>query len=303
MRGLMNSWQTQHPAWRYRFWTDDDIEKLVQTHYPSMLPVFDALQLKIEKIDIARYLILHQCGGVYADVDMESLQPFDLLLSGQSIVLSKEPDTHTYREIGGAPVSNAFMAAEPRHPFLDYLIGQLRHLDPSSRDASKVLERTGPVRLTRALGRFDTEQSYRILDAKVTSPYPAHDWRLAFLLKDTANAGPRDELRSQGVYAIHYWFNTWAHTQVAGAADPHVAVEGYTFYPKRDSTDHDIFRRQGDLEALAHACTAQGGLGFNTAGVVKGYIRPMDEWAEWFGAADSEGLYVRNAFHFGGAKR
>ena len=276
---------------------------MVRGHYPSISPLFDALQLMIEKVDIARYLILHRFGGVYADIDMESLQPLDTLLSGHSLVLSKEPDNHIYKDIGEAPVSNAFMAAEPQHPFLDLLIGELRELDPYSRDVAKVLERTGPIRLTRALRSFDLRLGCRVLDAWLTSPYAAHDWRLAVLLQDTTDSRLRDTLRRRGVYAVHYWFNTWAHTPVAGTTASNTAVEGYTFYPKRDSPDYDIFTCRTDLRELADACTARGGLGFNTAGLVKDCIRPMNEWSEWLGSAESDGLYVRNAFHFGGARR
>ncbi len=60
------------------------------TRYPWFLKVYMAYPLSIHRADAARYLILHSFGGIYADLDVESLDSMDELIKkkGLSAVLS-----------------------------------------------------------------------------------------------------------------------------------------------------------------------------------------------------------------------
>jgi hypothetical protein len=66
-----------HPTWEYRFWTDQDNDRLVKDHYPEYLTLYKNAPLPVDRADIARYLYMHACGGFYVDMDYELLRPLD----------------------------------------------------------------------------------------------------------------------------------------------------------------------------------------------------------------------------------
>jgi hypothetical protein len=88
--------------------------------------------------DIARLQILHKYGGIYLDVDIQVIKPFDPLLSHKCFV-GLENDSY---------VGNAVIGAEPENGFIEAALDAIRHdkvgvekMDPSY----------GPVVLTDIL--------------------------------------------------------------------------------------------------------------------------------------------------------
>lgn len=67
-------WQKLHPDWKYMFWTDDDLEKLVKNHYPQYFDSYLGFKHNIMRVDFGRTLILHRHGGVYSDLDIVPVQ-------------------------------------------------------------------------------------------------------------------------------------------------------------------------------------------------------------------------------------
>ena len=129
-RCFAESWKRHHPEWEYRLWTDRSARNYVAENYPEALPAYDAFPYDIQRADFARYLILHGCGGVYADLDMECLRPVSPLLVGRTFVACLEPEKHARAQGVGKMVCNAFMASVPRHPFLTQVIGSLTASPP-----------------------------------------------------------------------------------------------------------------------------------------------------------------------------
>lgn len=149
------SWRHWHPDWDYRFYTDEDIRKIIRDRAPRWLPAFDSMTLPVLRIDFFRYVIVYLDGGLYADLDMIAYKPSDALLSGASCVLSVEHELTRSRQRAlnfAEPfqLANCIFAAVPRHPFLSELIEEIvRNVaKPVMRDAD-VLERSGPYLVTR----------------------------------------------------------------------------------------------------------------------------------------------------------
>ena len=145
----VRSWGHTHAHWRYMFWTELGVRQLVTNFYPDFGATYDNYTTAAHRAHVQRYLILHQHGGVYADLDMESLQPLDPLLNQYSCILSEEPPVHRaiiYNNTG-PDVSNALMACRAKHPFLTFLINLL----PSYKSRSRVESSVGSVFLSEAL--------------------------------------------------------------------------------------------------------------------------------------------------------
>ena len=294
------SWKSFHPGWEYRFWTDDDNRALVASEYPDLLGAYDSYPYAIQRADLARYCMLHRFGGIYADMDIECLQPLDTLIAGQSCFLVREPDSQAAALGEALVVSNAFLAAEPGHPFLTAILDALRSERRRAVTHRDVLELTGPLLVTRV---FDAHSylNLSLLDAKVafslTSKESAFE---ALRTRQPGHEALRARLVEAGAYAVHYWANTWVGT-LAGALvnpEPH-AIPGYDFFPGLDSPGQDITNVGRDIRAAALRCLElPEAVAFNTDGFAKRRLIPRHQWQPMGNGATDEGLYVKKRSGF-----
>jgi len=69
------SWKLNFPDFEYQFWTNKDILELLETKYQFALNAYYKLDYNIKKVDLARYIILYDQGGIYSDLDFISKEP------------------------------------------------------------------------------------------------------------------------------------------------------------------------------------------------------------------------------------
>jgi mannosyltransferase OCH1-like enzyme len=140
---FVQSWRTHNPpseGWEHAFWSDDDLEALVEREFKWFQPVWRGYPHKIMRIDAARLLLLWKYGGVYADLDFECLKPFarfvgpanTAVLPGSegdgagraACFVGVEPRAHesVYRKFHAFPelISNALIGCAPHHPFFSH---------------------------------------------------------------------------------------------------------------------------------------------------------------------------------------
>ena len=193
------TWLDCHPDWVHWLWTDADNRAFLEKHYPWFLPVYDNYERKIMQVDAVRYFILHRFGGVYADLDLECLQPIDSLLEGKRVVIGCEPPGHLLQhgveERGdfGKILCNAFMASVPEHPFWEYVMRAL----PARGTETDPLSATGPFFLTRTYESYENKQGISV------EPY-----ELLYPLDKNAvgRAGRKPIGRA---YTVHHWRGAW----------------------------------------------------------------------------------------------
>ena len=117
-----------HPSWQHWFWTEVGTRHLIGQKYPHYLSLYDQYPYMINRADVRRYFIMYEYGGIYADLDVESLKPLDGLLSNYQCIIAQEPEEHqTLLYHNQAPnfAMPAFMACRPQHPFFKLLIDKL----------------------------------------------------------------------------------------------------------------------------------------------------------------------------------
>ena len=93
-RQWQKTWLDNHPTWKYMFWTDDDNRELIADKFPQFLSIYDNLPSSIERADCARYFYMLQYGGVYIDLDFESLKPIEPLLENVPVALAYMTQKH-----------------------------------------------------------------------------------------------------------------------------------------------------------------------------------------------------------------
>jgi hypothetical protein len=62
--------QTHNPGWRELVWDEAAVLELVCSHFPWFLPTYLAYAQRVQRSDVARYMVLHTHGGVYLDADV-----------------------------------------------------------------------------------------------------------------------------------------------------------------------------------------------------------------------------------------
>lgn len=123
---LIKSWMKNDPNLTYWIWTETEIWTLVENSFPEHITLFNSYTNYLQKLDMAKYMILYEYGGIYADMDVESLQPMGSLLKSRTCVFGEDHKGHA-RLTGEKKMllGNAVMACSKKHPFLLQVIRNL----------------------------------------------------------------------------------------------------------------------------------------------------------------------------------
>lgn len=98
------SWRDNHPGWRVQpVSSDRDNLNLVKHFFPELVDVYQKFRHEIFRVDFIRYLLMYVWGGVYADLDLESLRNMQSLLD--------DDDSDAVSDGGGGPTGSG---AAPR---------------------------------------------------------------------------------------------------------------------------------------------------------------------------------------------
>ena len=143
--------------YKYKLWSEKDCLELLED-YPQYQEMYHNVKFRIMKVDIMRYLILHQYGGLYLDCDIQPvLQSLNL-----DIDISVDINTEVMQVRKGNPMMLNF---------LDYVKTQIREKDSilmyRTWNARYVLQTTGP----RSLKRFIKENKMKLHSYRVNNPH------------------------------------------------------------------------------------------------------------------------------------
>ena len=224
----ITTWKTNHPTWDYTFWSDDTMRRLAAVSRPTLLPTYDSYGAGIQRADAGKILMLYVFGGVYADLDMESLRPMDEFLAKHDCFLSQEPMIHSVllHHLERPLPSNAIMGCRPNHTFFEFVLDSLENVRKGADD---------PVRTTGPLFLYEVLQKYNQLNISKTNPVylaseeelmPSFDPIQALLFKGTCEntsfmndaqrnecekhiAAKWDNLPSSASYTNHHWSHSW----------------------------------------------------------------------------------------------
>jgi len=159
-RPMVASVKKYHPGWEYKLWTDDSMEQHVKKYHPELYPVYMAMELNIMRADVFRYVIMHDQGGMYCDLDYEFIRPYDY--SRTDLVLPVEFDPK-YGDMT-TEYANYIFASIPKYPMWDDVLKDLINNPPVLRKEGDVVQLTGPGFLTRIfLENQHKYQNYRIV--------------------------------------------------------------------------------------------------------------------------------------------
>jgi mannosyltransferase OCH1-like enzyme len=184
------SWIDKHPTYQYMFWDEGSIKHLVSSYPKEVQTCFESLPHMIQKIDMAKFLILFKHGGLYADVDSECLKPFTVLLNSKANIILTEVNVDwiglfiAYSRLIGKALQNCLMGGSAHHPFwlhcIDLVIQE--SLTPHRWYETRVkyiFRTTGPGLLTKAYETYPGGQNeINVLPPKITDSISLCDYEL-----------------------------------------------------------------------------------------------------------------------------
>jgi mannosyltransferase OCH1-like enzyme len=149
----------------------------------------------IMRVDVFRYVLMHDIGGLYCDLDYEFVRPYDY--GDARVVLSLEYDLAFGDPVD--QVSNYLFASVPGHAFWRDVLDNLQQHPPHAAESTDVCLVTGPWYLTGMF--FKNRSGYdgvRLTSKPVFSPRRVHGRRER---KFYVNSGI--------THGFHYGWGSW----------------------------------------------------------------------------------------------
>jgi mannosyltransferase OCH1-like enzyme len=124
-----------NPSYKYLFFTDEDIIYFLKNNYNEYYKIYLKLPVIIQKIDFFRYVAIYHYGGIYLDLDVTCLEPFDEILKYKAVFpvdqnfTEEKCEKSRYKHY--CDIDQQFMvgqyafAARPRDPFIKFLIDEI----------------------------------------------------------------------------------------------------------------------------------------------------------------------------------
>ena len=85
-----------------RFWDEEQISKLIEIDYPEFFPTYQEFPHKIQKVDFAKYILLHKFGGIYIDMDVKPMASLEDLFERDFFFVRWNKDTKPYNAVMGS---------------------------------------------------------------------------------------------------------------------------------------------------------------------------------------------------------
>ncbi len=205
------TWIHNHPQWSYQFWDDNNSAAFVTKKYSHLIPLFDSLPYLIQKVDILKYCILNEFGGVYIDMDYECIKSIDGLLTHANCI-GLEPQSHVQYSQFSFFLGNAFMATTARSVFCQAILERCAQKVPALSSGYKemskynyVMETTGPALVNDVYRELNNVDTIRLLPPEQISPFNVRE---AILYRENKKLGyGADKLKD--AYAIHHFIGSW----------------------------------------------------------------------------------------------
>lgn len=145
-KNYQQSWIDKFPDFEYRLWNDDELENLIKSNYRWFYDIYKQYDQNIKRIDAARYFILYEYGGIYADMDFECVNNFWHNIPQDNVSIAETGN------LGVCRMENALMMSPKQHNFWMLVFSQLIE----NKD-KHVFTATGPILIEKCIEQYNQE--------------------------------------------------------------------------------------------------------------------------------------------------
>ena len=138
-------------GWEYKLWNERDAEELCLDRYPHIWETYKGLPYDIQRVDLAKYMIVDTYGGVFSDLDVLPKCHLSEFVNAQPYVFDRCSRANT--------IANDFFYVGPAGlpGLFDYFLSNLSRVNAipvyRQRKMRYVFHTTGPDFFTRYLKR------------------------------------------------------------------------------------------------------------------------------------------------------
>lgn len=195
------SWKEKFPNWEYKFWSDEDLDEFMKTKFQWFYKTWKDYPKNIQRIDSARYFILYEYGGIYADMDFECITNFEHELPLDKVSIAESPvKSKWWLYFGNTEThQNALMVSPAQHPFWLFVFNVL----VDNKEKENVLYSTGPQVIIHAINKVP-EMVYSLPSEKFAPAYD-DDFKT---LHETGMTTIK-EFKNTDVYSRHHGSSMW----------------------------------------------------------------------------------------------
>lgn len=164
----IDSLKSYHKHWKFIYWDESKIHKLIHDNYHIYYDFYTSYPEMIQKIDVAKYFILHYYGGVYCDIDVTCIKNIDNLLI-HDLIFSEMNLSFIQRFLirsinkNNIYVNNHFIGSSPGHNFwyivFDNLEACLKRTSNLT-NGSYIAQTTGPLFLSNMISKYKSDNYY-----------------------------------------------------------------------------------------------------------------------------------------------
>jgi hypothetical protein len=158
----VKSFIDHNPEYDYYLFDDAEALNFVCSFYPELTDIYQRLRLGAAKADLWRLMVLYRYGGVYVDMDSESVVPLRNIIQGSASLVSGLGllgDFHQW-----------VLIYTPRHPIIKTALNlaqhRLRHL-LNARQGANIILTTGPGALHAATQEVFADYGCRLYDSSL----------------------------------------------------------------------------------------------------------------------------------------
>jgi hypothetical protein len=181
-----DSWKQHFPTFEHHMWTDEAIDDFIHKRYDAAFyDVYRSFAHPVQRWHVARYLVLYEYGGIYADMDMECMGNFYEHLDAGKVNLPRH---------GKGMFHNALMASPAKHPFWHYVLPEIL----GWRESEDVDNSTG----TRMLGRVAQLVPPQMLHSLASGMFRMHN-------SNTHQTRFAPSPPHPNLFAVHHESGTW----------------------------------------------------------------------------------------------
>lgn len=143
-------WRRLHPDWTYKLWGGFESRELIRTKYNFLLEKYDSYKYPVQRVDVVRFCILHEYGGIAPDLDLYPVQNIEKYINGNA---------EAYFVFGKLSAATSFMVSSKGaniwKKIFDNLISyNLPWWIRWSRHFTAVME-TGPMLLDKTISEYE----------------------------------------------------------------------------------------------------------------------------------------------------
>eukprot|EP00746_Dinoflagellata_sp_MGD_P000316 gnl/MRDRNA2_/MRDRNA2_100561_c0_seq1.p1 gnl/MRDRNA2_/MRDRNA2_100561_c0~~gnl/MRDRNA2_/MRDRNA2_100561_c0_seq1.p1 ORF type:complete len:344 (-),score=48.19 gnl/MRDRNA2_/MRDRNA2_100561_c0_seq1:20-1051(-) len=217
------AWKTYFPIedFQYMFWDEGTIVEQFKVHCGDYLELYQSFTSNISRSDLSRYCLLHEYGGIYADLDYEPRENFYSSFLPGRVNLLESPYDH---EI----LQNSLMASPPGQEFwLDLL-----HHAKSRKQIQDPTSATGPHILDAVAFQFESNKTKHVQEYALRedvsmlpcSKFQRRTHRYALpeemiLDKEKPGCSPLDLENFKTMKGIHWGTLSWRSGKYEGKVD------------------------------------------------------------------------------------